>query len=151
MSEEETPDDWTRAKQLLEKYRELGGEMSNIRLVDTNGEGEVLPQAMVKVLLQAARELELGRIPVVAHGDLLLDLVQAADQSSTRPEVMALAVEGGRFPDIRMADGRQMVPLFAVAELLTAALDDDRLAMVRVLREIENAHGDDDDLHDVPF
>lgn len=150
MNETETLNDWTRVMILLEKQREAGEPMSDVRLVDSEGAGEVLPQKLIRVLLQAAREMELGREPVVAHGGLLLDLVQAADQSSTRPEVMNHAVEIGHFPNVRMADGRQMVPLFAVSDLLTHALADETLALVRELRESEEEDRSDDP-GDVPF
>lgn len=151
MSQTTTTDVWARAKGLLESRRESGEKMSNIRLLDTNGEGEVLPECLVKVLLQAARELELGRTPVVTHGDLPVDFIQASLHSMTSPEVMELAVQVGQFPCVRLPDGRPLIPLRAVADMFTEAIPDELLSTIREVTEAETNQEDQDNHGGGPF
>jgi len=71
-------DEWSRAQLLLEKAREAGAPLSEVRLIDVDGCGDVLPEALVPTLTPALREIAGGSTPEVVRSDLPLTVDQAA-------------------------------------------------------------------------
>lgn len=91
-------DEWSRTQLLLEKARETGVPLSEIRLIDTVGYGDVLSDRLVPILNQALRVTLTGSKPEVVRADLPLTIEQAAFVMRANADEVAALIEMNLLP-----------------------------------------------------
>lgn len=138
---------WERTKFLLERFSEAGAPMSTISAIDSDGEGGVLPTALIPIIACALEQGAVGHEPAVIRGDYPFRLQDASFLINIQPEVLELIVREKLQPG-RQPDDEVSLTAKAVMDEFLDMWTLEMLGMLRALTEMERKELEVDDESD---
>lgn len=123
---------WNRVKVLLELFREQGAPQSGIRVIDNQGEGDVVPTPLIAIMASALELGAAGRDAAVIRGDYPFTLDQACYLTNIQPEMLEVIARG----KLLHPNDPNLEPHITATSLMEEFLDMWTLEMLGMLREL---------------